>query len=305
MKLKINKGILDNTRFYLNLVKHNFYLYIIINFLVGFLDGIGLILFIPIISNFANTQHDPRANIIENSQFLNFISKLGISINLQSILLLILIIFITKGLVRYFQVYLLATIRYRIMTKLRSGLLANLNNLSFTGYINIENGILQNNFTGEITKVYNNMTNLFISFQSLIMGVTYLSLATFVNYRFAIIISLSSIVIRIALHPLIQKTEKYSQINTKKANNLNQGFIQTILNFKYLKATNTLKKYSYRINEIVISMEKLNFKMGKYQSLIEGTKEPFAVAIIILILLFQLHSNGNISQNVLVSLILL
>lgn len=183
-------------------------------------------------------------------------------------------------------------------------MLENISKLSYNNFTKHETGKLVNLFTSEMPKLYANMTNLFFCIQYSIMAITYLILATLINWQFAIIIIIISALIRTSLVNINKQTHALSKTITNQANILNQNFIQLLNNFKYLKSTNEIFKFSKKTKEEITKLEYQNYRLGKLQSILESIKEPLAVAVIIILLIFQQKNQTANLESLIISLIL-
>lgn len=304
MRSTTNKySIKINIKYYFSLVKYNFLIYILINALVSLLDGIGIALFIPLITNIDAPSKTTSSSTAANTLH-NILNSIGIQHSIIVFSVVILSIFIIKGFFRGVQVFYSAKIRYLIMNKIRLTLLNKISKMSFFGFSQQKAGTLVNLFSGEMPKLYANMTSLFFCIQAFIMGITYVLFATLIDWKFAIIIVIIVMLIRLSFKKINEATQNLSKSMTIKTNALNQNLIQLIANFKYLKATNVINRFSKKIENEIQNVEHENFKVGKLQSRSEALKEPLAIAaIIILLIIIEKNNSGNIEAFI-VSLIL-
>lgn len=212
--------------------------------------------------------------------------------------------FSIKGLTRYIQVRYFAKMRLLFITKLRKDIVEDLQNLSYQGFLKLDSGRIQNILIGEVSRLYNTMTNYFNCIQYSAMLITYLCLAFLSNYQFSIIIIILSGSSLLLYRRFFSKTKNASIQISEKGDYFNSYLIQSINHFKYLKATNYFKKYSVKLNNVINETEALNFKIGNYYAIIEGLKEPIAIIIICSIIFLQIHILNLPLQGIMVCLLL-
>ena len=109
-------------RYFKNIIGWHIYGYALINFLIGFLDGLGLTMFIPLLSIATNSNTGQKS--LGNLEFFTkFIKVIGLNITLPSVLVFMILIFILKGSFFYFRIIYFARIRMKVIRDIRLNLL--------------------------------------------------------------------------------------------------------------------------------------------------------------------------------------
>ena len=147
-------------RYFKNVIGWHIYGYILINFLIGFLDGLGLTMFIPLLSIATGT--DTGKESLGNLEFFTkFINYIGLKLTLTSILGFMITLFILKGAFYYFRIIYFAKIRMKIIRDVRFSLLQGLSNMSYLGFTHTDAGKIQNNMVSNVGKILAAMTSFF------------------------------------------------------------------------------------------------------------------------------------------------
>jgi subfamily B ATP-binding cassette protein MsbA len=177
--------------------------------------------------------------------------------------------------------------------------------LTYKGFTELDAGRVQNNLTNEVNKLYITMTYYYNCIQHSSMLLTYmiLSLITNLNISFSLI-ALSAISLSI-YKAIFKKTKTTSISISEQGNSFNGHLIQAITNFKYLKATDYLKKYANSLIGIIKKTELMNLKMGKQYAVTEGIKEPIAILIICLIIFLQTEIFRQSLDSIMICLLLM
>ncbi|MDO4225307.1 MAG: ABC transporter ATP-binding protein, partial [Bergeyella zoohelcum] len=89
-------------KYFRNILGKHIYVFIILNFLVGLLDGIGLTMFIPLLSATTDS-NNAEQSLGQLAKVIDFLKSLGIDFNIVSILLLMVLLFTLKGLINYLK----------------------------------------------------------------------------------------------------------------------------------------------------------------------------------------------------------
>lgn len=283
------------------------YGYIIINFLIGLLDGLGLAMFIPLLA--IATKSD---NIItEDNQSLgfdyliDFFETFNLEINLINVLLIMISLFILKGIIFYIRIIYLTKIRLFAIRKIRLNLVEGLQKLSYHAFTQMDAGKIQNNMIGETSRLITALQQYFNFLQHFIMLFTYVLMAYFSNWQFSLMVAIGGVISNVFFKYINKLTKSYSKKITNIGNDFNGSLIQLIQNFKYLKATDYIKYYSKKLTKSVYDNEDVNYKLGKLGAITESLREPMIIIIIAVVIIIQVNLLGGNFSNILVSLLLL
>lgn len=289
--------------YFKNIIGWHIYAYLVLNFLVGLLDGLGLAMFVPLlaIATGSNTGNESLGNL----EFLiDFIHTLGIELNLLNALLLMVGLFALKNFFFYLRIIYFNKIRIMGLLKIKLDLVSGLKNLSYKGFTTMDAGKIQNNMIGETANLIMSMTFYFSSIQHIVMLITYVFLAFSSNWQFAIMVGTGGCITNI-LYRYINKTVKNHARNKNLiGHDFSGNLTQSINNFKYLKATNYFKNYETKLNQNIQETERINYKIGKISAMAESLREPMIITVIALVILIQVNVMGGNFGTILVSLLL-
>jgi len=276
----------------------------ILSILTGVLDGIGIAFFLPLLEFIANENDEVSGIQMGNfSVILNFIKYIGLEIDIFNLLFIISILFILKGVIKFFEEYLKVYFQQYFVRQLRLESISALQKLSFSAFVNSDVGRIQNILTGEIQKVISG----YISFNTIVQGavliLTYSILAIYANPSFAIIILIGGFLTNTIFYKVFKKTKKISK-KMVVSNNQYQGLlIQSIANFKYLKATFRIKEYFQKLRSKIIEIEENVIKNGILSSVLAGLREPMIILILIIAIFIQLEFLGASLGGILLSVL--
>lgn len=290
-------------KYFKNIIGWHIYGYAIINFLIGFLDGLGLTMFIPLLSIATNSNAGQES--LGNLEFLTkFIKTIGLNITLSSVLGFMILIFILKGAFYYFRIIYFARIRMKMIREIRLSLLQGLSNISYLKFTHTNTGRIQNNMVNNVNKVLTAMTSFFNTFQHLIMLATYIALAFASNWQFAIMVGIGGACTNFLYRYIGKIIKEFSKKQVFLGNDFNGILIQCINNYKYLKATNSFKKYEKKLKDILWKNDDYDYKITSIGGITESLREPIIVSIIAIVILLQVEFlKGNFS-DILISLLL-
>src|SRR5690606_30822275 len=243
--------------------------------LVSFLDGIGLAMFMPLLQMVGDSEVDGSTVSMGNLKFItDSMEAIGLSLSLNSVLIFLILLFFLKGLMKLFQGYYLVKLRHQFMSTVRNGLVTDLNNLSYKGFLKLDAGKIQNTLIAEVQRLFQTMNHYFNASQSGVMILTYVILAFLANYQFAILVAIGAGLSNFLYKRIYHLTKNASIAFSRSGNDFNSYLLQAIQYFKYLKSTNYFTKYSVRSRQVIKESEQLNSKMGFYSAISLSIREP-------------------------------
>ena len=289
--------------YYRKIVGYKLYVYVVLNFLVGLLDGIGLTLFIPLLYLSTNTKSDNQS--LGKLQFLvDLIEKTGFQLTLTVALILMVIIFFLKGILSYIRTILFSKIQLASTRKIRFKLVEGLRDTSYIGFSKIDSGVIQNNMTSETGRLVQSLILYFYTIQSVIMVITYLVLAFLSNWQFALLVLFGGLITNFIFRYLNIYTKKYANRLSQIGKNFQAFLLQNINHFKYLKATNYIAPYQEKIKKEIELSEENQYKIGKITAISDSLREPLIIIIIVIVIIVQINIMGGNMPSMMASLLL-
>lgn len=269
---------------------------------IGLLDGLGITMFLPLLK-MVNSSGEESENG-ENIEFLlSVFDSLGLSVTLLSVLLIMLFLFLLKGVVQYFSGIYRVNVQQKFISRLRLKNIKGLNKLSYKYFVMSDVGRIQNTLTGEIGRVAGAYHNYFTTLQYLIMVLIYMTFAFFMNAQFAVLVTIGGILTNLIYTKLYKNTKLASRRLTKESHIFQSLIIQNVTNYKYLKATGSLKNYGEKLSSSVLNIEGSNKEIGRLSALLTAAREPIVIAVVVLVIYIQVTLLNSDLGSILISLI--
>ncbi|MFO7719645.1 MAG: ABC transporter ATP-binding protein [Gillisia sp.] len=273
-----------------------------LNICVGVLDGFGLAMFLPLLQMVGDNSVDKGG--LGNLNFLwDGMESLGWSPTLFSILMMMTVFFILKGLAQYIKGIYGVVLKQFFIKKMRINLSNALAKMSYKSFVMANAGRIQNTMTGEVMRMSKAYLGYFGAFQQTVMVVVYMVFAILIDAKFAILICIGGGLTNF-IYNRIYKLTKISSRKLTKGLNFYQGLIlQFVHNFKYLKATGYLKEYNKKLKKSIEKIEKHNKKIGKLGSLVTAIREPVLIIVVSVVILIQVNFLDGSIGTILLSLL--
>jgi ABC-type multidrug transport system fused ATPase/permease subunit len=275
---------------------------LLISLFIGILDALGLTMFLPLLQMVSNGDVD--AEKMGNLGFLvELVESTGLSLSLQTALLIMLLFFTLKGVAKYFgEIYNVVLHQYFIR-QIRFSTLHSLNNVSFTYFVTTDVGRIQNTLSGEVDRVAQAYHTYFKAFQNAVLLAVYMGFAFFVNWQFAILIAAGGWLTNLLYNSVYKHTVGTSKELTEHYHRFEGELIQHVSNYKYLKATGLIHKFGERLKSNILLIEEGILKMSKNGAILNAVREPMLIAVVAVVIIVHTQLlNGNLS-HLLISLL--
>ncbi|KYG79886.1 ABC transporter ATP-binding protein [Roseivirga seohaensis] len=301
---KAIKKYFQSFSFFYQYLKSRTFLIIGVSLLVGIFDGFGLTMFFPLLqmtgdnSDFDNSQLGNMSFLVEGFQ------SVGISLTTYSVLIIILIFFSLKGFFKYLAGYYRAVYQQFFVAKLRISNADALSNFSYYSFVSSDSGRIQNTFTSEVERVNGAFRAYFMAIQSAVLVLVYIGMAFFVNAEFALLVSLGGLLSNILFKGLYKATKKASRAYTSESHSFQGLLLQNVSNFKYLKATSLIFKYSSKLKHRIREIELLQRRMGILKARMQALREPITMLVVVAVIIIQMEFFGEGIVTISVSLLL-
>ncbi len=279
-------------------------IFLLLSILISLLDGIGLAMFIPLLQTVANPSDGAVAGSSVTRHFTDLMHLAGLPLNVTSILLVMVLLFWSKGAIRFLQMRYYAGLRQHFIRKIRLMLVDSLKALPFSGFLSFDSGQIHHTLTVDVQRLFQTMKYYFDAAQSAAMLLTYMILAFVSNFHFAVLVAIGAGLSNLLYRKIYKATKKASVELSGKGSDFN-GFInQATQYFKYLKSTNSFEQYAGKLNAVIIETEQINLRIGNMNAITTAVKEPLIILVVSVVILLQVSFMGASLTSILLSLLL-
>ncbi|WP_438966789.1 ABC transporter ATP-binding protein [Flavobacterium sp.] len=293
----------ENLAYFYKQLRYRLFMMIILGILVGVLDGFGLAMFMPLLEMVNDAQQANGSSLGNLSFLIVGMERIGLSLNLTSVLVLMVFFFVFKGVIKFISSLYNATLRKFFINKLRNHLLSSFNQIKFKYFVTSDVGRIQNTMSVEIERASAAFYNYANTLQQAIMVLVYVSFAFFVDIRFAFLVTIGGVLSNFLYKSIYKKTKGASKDFSRDSHSYQGQIIQYVSNYKYLKATALIDVYSNRLRKSINSIERSRFKIGKLSAILESAREPMLIVIVASVILIQTHLLNASLGPILVSLL--
>lgn len=302
MKKTIQKYFKNLIWFY-NYMGFKIFIAFFLSTLVGFLDGFGLTMFLPLLNVMTGdgqASFDDMGNLSFISQF---IETSGLEVSLILILQLMILFFVLKAITKYSNDILKVILQQKLILSVRIDLLNLINNLNYKFFAKSNIGRIQNTMTGELTRIQTAYDYYFQILEQSVLVIVYMAFAYYVDFKFALLITIGGAIANL-FYKVIHKLSEGLSLKFSSDNNTYEGqVIQHITNFKYLRATGSADNFANRLINTIKKIETSRKKLGFLNSLIKAVREPLLIIIVSSVILLQTYFLGGEIAPIIISLL--
>jgi ABC-type multidrug transport system fused ATPase/permease subunit len=269
---------------------------------VAVLDGFGLAMFLPLLEMMGDGAQSSES--LGNLDFLlDGFDALNIPLTLTSLLLVILLFFILKGIAKFIEGYYKVILQRFFIQKIRFSQIELLTGYKYKSFVMADSGKIQNTVSGEVNKVLSAYNGYFYAMQGGIMVVVYTGMAFTVNPQFTFLVILGGGLSNFLYSWIFKKTKSISRELTESNHDFQGLLIQKVSFFKYLKATGQLGEFSGKLKNKVTEIEYHFKKIGLLNAFINGVREPLVMLVVVGVILLEVNFFGGSISLILLSLL--
>ena len=263
---------------------------LVVSLSVGLLDGFGLAMFLPLLQMADGQQTEVDSEQLGNLSFLvEGMQSIGLELNLNTVLLIILFFFSFKGIMKFLEGYLQAIYQQYFIKNIRLRNVEYLSNFSYNQFVNADSGRIQNTFGGEVERVNQAYKSYFMAVQYAVLVFVYIVLAFMANPQFAILITVGGVVTNFVFKAIYKMTKKLSKKLTAQTHLFQGLLIQKVTYFKYLKATSLIQNYAAKLKHNITQIEQSQKKIGVLNALLQAIREPVVMLVVVVVILVQVR----------------
>lgn len=272
-----------------------------LSFFKGVLDGFGLAMFIPLLKMSNASEDAANSDNLGHLSFLpKFLEKIGIDLNITSILVVILVFFSLKGVVYFFEGYVRVIYQQLFIREIRISNINLLNSFKYGNFVKSDVGKIQNTFSGEVERVNVAYRSYFKSIEYGVLIFVYIALAFSANAGFSILVAVGGVLSNFLFKWLFKKTKKLSVKFTESSHSFQGLLIQHVSTYKYLKATGLNWFYGKKLKKNINEIEVLQRELGIVGSTLTALREPVTMFVVVIAILIQVtYFNSDIGLIIL------
>lgn len=273
--------------YFYSYLKYRILLTLTLSLVVGFLDGLGLAMFLPLLEMIDGAETASAEGLGKLAFIIDGMQYLNLSLTLKTVLIIMLFFFSLKGVARFFEGYYKVIIQQYFVKKLRFSNVSHLSRFSYKAFGLSDAGRIQNTLSGETERVVTAYRAYFSTLQAGVMLAVYIGLAYSANPQFALLVTVGGLLSNFAFRFIYKRTQELSRRVTRDGHDFQGLLIQMVNYFKYLKATGLIFNFSDKLKDTIIKIEKSNKRIGIYSAFLQAVREPMVIFVVVAVIMVQ------------------
>lgn len=266
------------------------YIILALTILAGIAEGIGILMLLPLFQGLDSMPGDDSMN--QNSQALNFVNQILLSMGLNDSVLVLLIFisitFLIKGILTFAALAFSSSLRGKFLRILKESMFSSVTNLDYNYFSTRDTGNFINIINEQVNRAMQSFYYLSLLGAQLLNSIIYLGLALFVAWRFGLMAIMSGVFLILIFKAINVYVRQISRNLAKENGHLSKILIQTLHGFKYLTSTNQIDKLQENIESSIQRLSTYQVQTGVAAALTNSIREPVAVFFIMIIVIIQM-----------------
>jgi len=272
--------------------------------LASLLEGFGILMLLPLLESIGSIEKSTGATGAFRDFLYNTIDFLGLPPSVVSVLFLITVIFIFKGVFSFIAFTINAYLIGVLLKNIKVDLFELYTGMSYSYYASKNTGDFINLIAEQPNRAIESFKQLILFGSHLINTVVLITLAFGISFSFGLLAVVAGLLLLVLFLRMNTFVQGLSRINAKENSTLNNWLVQVLHGFKYLVSTNQIKKLKRNIFSSINILTSNQVKSGIAGGFTQAIREPLAVVLIIIIIYFQLIVFQERLEPILVSIAL-
>ena len=304
---KLFRPLIDLLR-YVKIFQHylgaKMYFIFLFSILASLLEGFGILMLLPLLESIGSIEKSSGTSGAFSELLYNIIDFLGLPPSAVSVLFLITVIFILKGILSFIAFTINAYLIGLLLKNIKVDLFELYTNMSYSYYASKNTGNFINLIAEQPNRAIESFKQLILFGSHFINTVVLITLAFGISYSFGLLAVVAGLILLALFLRMNAFVQGLSRINAKENSILNKWLVQVLHGFKYLVSTNQIKKLKLNIFSSIKILTSNQVKSGIAGGFTQAIREPIAVVLIIVIIYFQLIVFQQRLEPILVSIAL-
>jgi len=262
-------------------------------------ESIGISMLLPVL----NVDKAEAAQDQYTKTIYNFLESVGIGVSLFSLMSLLLVAFLLKGVFLFLQKSIAVYISVNLVKSIRYGFCQKYKDMKYSYFTETSIGYLNNVITTETDRGVAVLNRYSALIGSLVFILIYISFATAINYKITILVFILSLIMFTILRGLTRMSRRLSILVSKTNAQIQSLLIQSLYNFKYLKATDSFghifKQLFHKIDKNYV----YQFKNGVLTAIPSSIVEPLSVLFLSGLVFYYVGYEGRSIAEIFVLLV--
>jgi ABC-type multidrug transport system fused ATPase/permease subunit len=295
-------NIFSYLKIYQNYLGKKLYIIFIISLLVALSEGLGISMLLPLIQS-SGSLNGNLSNSITVAIY-SFLSFMGVTNLLIGTLVLTIIIFLIKGILKFTEGAYSARLQSELLRRLTIRMFDSYNRIDYQYFTKQNTGHFINVLN---VQIYNTIVilNHFLGFLTqFIMAVTLIGIAFFISLKISLFTIITGSILMIVFRSLNARVSGISRKSSEELSVLNKFLIQTLQALKYIISTAQNDHLRKGVVKSVRLLTDYMYRLQIWRSFTNAIQEPVSLILMVGIIVVQVTYMNEPISSIVVALIL-
>ena len=262
------------------------YLVFVLTTLMAFTQGLGFTMLLPLLRVSQSTTNPEELSGAEQVLY-DILAWMNIADSLVGVLLVIVIIFLTKGGLKFAQSSYVGYLQADLLKKLKTGFFSAYNGMEYRYFIKQNAGHFINVINAQVDRFFRAFRRFANALTKGISAVSFFAFAFMVSWKFALMV----VVFGAGLLALFQFLNVYVRTLSRRVSSemsrLNKFLVQSLQGFKYIVSTKQAPHLEKKVDDSVRKLTDDIFRQQMAGALTASVREPISVLVVTVVVLVQ------------------
>jgi len=296
MRIPLISTLVHYFRIVYSYIGKKFFILIFICFSKGITESFGISMLLPILN--IGTMDESRDSY--SQAIYQFLRDCGINVSIYSLLALLSLAFLLKGIFTFFQGVLNSYIKLQLTKDLRIDFCNKYKVMKYDLYSNLSIGYLNNIVTTETGRAVGALSRYTLLIGNIVIMLIYISFAFSINWRMTALSLIICTCLFAMLRGLSRLSRKLSILVSETNSKIQSLLIQAIYNFKYIKATDSFSQLYKQLFKRINKNYSHQYKQAILATIPVSMIEPLSIFFLSLLIVYHVGYLGKSVAGVMV-----
>jgi len=273
-------------RVYRKYIGRRLYVVFVLTGLAALAEGLGITLLLPLLK-VTETGGEEEVNGFVQEGLFTALTWIGIEESIVGILLLIGVVFLGKGLLKFAEAGYRGYLQARLLRELKGKLFRRYGSMDYEYYSSTNTGHLVNVINGRVNGFYSSFEHFARFGSKVITGISYFAVAFALAWQFALMAVVMGAIVLFLFKYLNAYVRSLSGRASHEQSQLNKLLMQALHSFKYIASTDQVKHLTDGVLDSIRRLTGYRFRQKVAGAFTSAIREPLSVFFIILVVVVQ------------------
>ena len=185
---KNNFYILKYFNWFYEFLNYKIFLIVFFAIIVGFFDGFGITMFLPLLQIFIESSSDTKNDLGKFQIIIDSLASLGIEVTITTILGFLLLFFLLKAIFKYYGELYRVVIQQYLLSQIRVLFVELIRNIKYEFFTSNNSGRIQNTMTEEINRLQQAFIFYFQTIEQMLLVIVYMCFTYLIDLQFDLLL---------------------------------------------------------------------------------------------------------------------